>query len=292
MTRSMHHVQNRSVTKSARTESEFVQGLERGFAVIKAFSVESPRLTITDVAARTGLTRAVARRYLLTLQALGYVTCRDSSYALTPRLLDIGFTFLSTIGVADIAQPFMETVSASLHESCSVSMLDEAEIVYVGRVSAKRIMSINLSVGSRLPAHATSMGKVLLAHLQPAQLDAYFATASMERRTTRTISDERTLRMVLEQVQRRGWAEADQETEDGIRSVAAPLFNQALEVHAAINVSAHTSRVSLKELRRRHLPVLLDAARKISHALGARVDARDKSRRPTRTAANVAGLDG
>jgi len=250
---------------------EFVQGLQRGFAVIKAFADRAPALTIADVAARTGLTRAVARRYLLTLAELGCVAQNGSQFRLTPRVLDLGFTYLSTLDVADVAQPYMERVVEKLHESCSVSVLDGHECVYVGRVAAKRIMSINLVVGSRLPAHATSMGKVLLAHLSPEQLDAYFTTASLTRLTKRTICDETTLRKVLRDVHQRGWAFADQESEDGIRTVAAPLFDRTHKIQAAINVSGHAARVSMTELRRAHLPVLLDAARRISIALGALV---------------------
>lgn len=248
---------------------EFVQGLERGFAVIKAFSGEAPALTITDVAARTGLTRAVARRYLLTLEELGCIVHHGSQFRLTPRILDLGFTYLGTIDVPGIAQPIMEKVVDKLRESCSVSVLDGHDCVYVARVAAKRIMSINLVVGSRLPAHATSMGKVLLAHLAPQELDAYFATAPLQRLTKRTICDETTLRRVLSGVKDRGWAFADQESEDGVRTVAAPLFDRSHKLRAAINVSAHAARTSMKELRQAYLPVLLDAAGQISRALGA-----------------------
>src|SRR5690349_951245 len=150
---------------------EFVQGLERGFAVIRAFH-DQRSLTIAEVASRTALTRAVARRYLLTLQRLGYVGQYGNNFSLTPRILDLGFTFLSSLNVANIAPPFMEALVETLHESCSVGVLEGADVVYVARVAARRIMSINLVVGSRLPAHATSMGKVLLASLSPAGLDA------------------------------------------------------------------------------------------------------------------------
>jgi IclR family pca regulon transcriptional regulator len=248
---------------------EFVQGLERGFAVIKAFSAEAPALTIADVSARTGLTRAVARRYLLTLEQLGCVVHHGPQFRLTPRVLDLGFTYLGTLDVPAVAQPVMERVVDKLRESCSASVLDGHDCVYVARVAAKRIMSINLVVGSRLPAHATSMGKVLLAHLTPAELDAYFATAPLQRLTKRTICDETTLRRALREVRDRGWASADEESEDGVRTVAAPLFDRWRKVPAAINVSAHASRTSMKELKQSYLPVLLDAAAQISRALGA-----------------------
>jgi IclR family pca regulon transcriptional regulator len=257
---------------------EFVQGLQRGFAVIKAFAADAPRLTIADVAERTGLTRAVARRYLFTLSELGYVTQNGAQFGLTPRVLDLGFTYLSTVDVATVAQPVMETVAERLHESCSVSVLDGDQCVYVARVPAKRIMSINLAVGSRLPAHATSMGKVLLAHLSPEQLNAYFTTATLRQLTKRTICTESALRKELNGVRERGWAFADQESEDGVRTVAAPIYNRLLTVQAAINVAGHAARVSMKALRTEHLPLLLDAARDISSALGANVDTLYKRR--------------
>ena len=249
-----------------------VQGLQRGFAVVKAFSADGGRrLTVADVAGRTGLTRAVARRYLLTLQELGYVVHDGSHFTLTPRILDLGFTYLATVDVANIAQPFMERIVHTLRESCSIAVLDGCDAVYVARVAAKRIMSINLVVGSRLPAHATSMGKVLLAHLPPAQLDEFFAAGPLRRLTSRTIVDEPPLREALAQVRARGWAFADQESEDGVRTVAVPLFDRNLKVAAAMNVSGHAARVPMKELRSRYLPVLMDAAAEISRALGADV---------------------
>jgi IclR family pca regulon transcriptional regulator len=256
---------------------EYVQGLQRGFAVVKAFSADGGRrLTVADVAGRTGLTRAVARRYLLTLQELGYVVHDGSHFTLTPRILDLGFTYLATVDVANIAQPFMERIVHTLRESCSIAVLDGRDAVYVARVAAKRIMSINLVVGSRLPAHATSMGKVLLAHLPPAQLDEFFAAGPLRRLTSRTIVDEGPLREALEQVRTRGWAFADQESEDGVRTVAVPLFDRNLRVEAAMNVSGHAARVPMKELRSRYLPVLMDAAAEISRALGANVPPRTK----------------
>jgi IclR family transcriptional regulator, pca regulon regulatory protein len=257
------------LSSPSRSGREFVKGVQRGFAVIKAFSADSHALTIAEVAARTGLTRAVARRYLLTLDELGCVVQNGSHFKLTPRLLDLGFTYLSTLDVANFAQPFMEKVVEKLHESCSVSVLDGADCVYVARVPAKRIMSINLVVGSRLPVHATSMGKVLLASLSVSDLNAYFASATLNRLTRRTICDETTLRRAVKEVRERGWAFADQESEDGVRTVAAPIVDRSQQVVAAINVSGHAARVSMKELRRHYLPVVLDAARQISRALGA-----------------------
>jgi len=251
------------------TRREYVQGLERGLAVIRSFSAETPSLTIAQVADRTSLTRAAARRYLKTLEVLGYVLQEADRFSLTPRLLDLGFTYLSTLDVTSVVHPFMEQVTDALHESCSVSVLDNHDVVYIARRAANRIMSINLAVGSRLPAHATSMGKVLLAYLPPGELEHYFESVVREPRTANTIVDDRTLRAVLEEVRENGWAVADEESELGVRSAAAPLEGRDGEVSAAINVSAHAARVSLDQLQKDYLPVLLEAARGISKALGA-----------------------
>jgi IclR family pca regulon transcriptional regulator len=249
---------------------EFVQGLERGLAVIRSFSAEAPNLTIAQVAERTDLTRAAARRYLMTLEALGYVLQDGDRFSLTPRLLDLGFTYLSTLDFTSVVQPFMEQVTDALHESCSVSVLDDHDIVYVARRAARRIMSINLAVGSRLPAHATSMGKVLLAYLPSDELERYLASVEREALTVNTIVAEQALRKVIGEARENGWAVADEESELGVRSAAAPLVGRDGEVHAAINVSAHAARVSLEQLQADYLPVLLEAARGISKALGAR----------------------
>lgn len=254
---------------AGRAGREFVQGLERGFSVIRAFGADRRSLTIADVAGRTGLSRAVARRYLLTLQELGCVAHHDGAFALTPRVLDLGFTYLASIDVARVAQPFMEEVVEHLHESCSAAVLDVPDIVYVARVPAKRIMSINLVVGSRLPAHATSMGKVLLAHLPPVSLNAYLAGSPLRPLTKRTITGESLFRKTLDSVREHGWAFSDSESEDGIRTVAAPVFGHSGQVEAAINVAGHAARVSMRELKRRYLPVLLQAAARTSRALGA-----------------------
>jgi len=249
-------------------DREFVQGLERGFAVVKAFGPRTPILTVSEVAAQTGLTRAVARRYLLTLKSLGYVTHDGSAFSLTPRVLELGFAYLSTVSVADVSQPFMAQVAELLKESCSVGVLDGNDVVYVARVTADRIMTTNLVVGSRLPAHATSMGKVLLAFLPAPHLEAYFSTTRFRTLTQHTITDEQALRATLEQVRRRGWATNDQESEVGVRTLAVPITDRSGNVIAAINVAGHAARVSMRDMKRDHLPVLRKAAAEISHALG------------------------
>jgi IclR family pca regulon transcriptional regulator len=254
---------------TSREDGEYVRALERGLAVLKAFTARAPALSMSQVAERAGLTRAVARRYLFTLEALGYVSANDGLFQLTPRVLDFGFTYLASTAISDIARPFMERIVATLRESCSVGVLDGGDVVYIARVTADRIMTTNLTVGSRLPAHATSMGKVLLAFQPPERLEAFFARTRLQPLTERTIVDEAALRQVLDQVRRQGWATNDEESEKGVRTVSVPLRDRTSAVVAAINLSGHASRVSMKELKRDHLPVLLDAAREISRALGA-----------------------
>jgi IclR family pca regulon transcriptional regulator len=254
---------------AAAPRSEFVQGVERCFAVVRAFGHDTPILTITGVAERTGLTRAVARRYLLTLLDLGYVVQRGTQFSMTPRILDIGFAYLMSIDVGRVAQPYLETLVETLHESSSAAVLDAADIVYVVRVPARRIMSASLVLGSRLPAHATAIGKVLLAHAPREHLDAYLATDPLRALTPHTITDERVFRRTLEEARRRGWASASDESELGVRSIAAPVFNHRHEVEAAVNVAGHASRLSMKRLKEDCLPMLLETTAQISRAMGA-----------------------
>ncbi len=249
---------------------EFVRSIERTFLVLKAFSSGPEALTIADVARRAGLSRAVSRRFLFTLAELGYIAIADGTFRLTPRVLQFGYNFLATMTLPDLAQPIIEDVSAKVHESSSLSVLDGPDVVYVARVPAKRIMTIALAVGARLPAYPTSMGRVLLADLTPAALDAYLASTPLKRLTARTVTDPGELRRILAQVRERGWALVDQEIEVGVRSVAAPIRDRGGRTVAALNISAHPSRVTLKEMRARHLPLVVDTAARISEILATR----------------------
>ena len=257
--------------KSDQSDHEYVQGVERGFAVIKAFSAESRSLTIAQVAARTNLTRAGARRYLLTLARLGYVSHDHGVYFPTPRLLDLGYAYLASLTVADIAQPFLDKILRQLTnaESSSLAVLDGHECVYVARAATKRIIASSLVVGSRLSAHGTALGKLLLAYLPPQELDQYFQTAPLERLTSRTICDKTKLRRALRKVREQEWAFADEEFVVGRRTIAAPVFDRTGRVTAAVNVAAAVAMVSTREMLEEHLPVLVQGAREISSALGA-----------------------
>jgi IclR family transcriptional regulator, pca regulon regulatory protein len=257
-----------STTRS--TTPEFVQSLERGLAVVEAFSRERPSMTLAEVARETGLTRATARRLLFTLSALGYAASDGKRFTLTPRVLDIGYAYLSSLDLTDIAQPEMELLVERTHESSSAAVLDGTDIVYVVRVPTKRIMTISLGLGSRLPAYTTSMGRVLLAALSSDRLDEHLARVKLAPLTERTITDEAALRAELERVRDQGWALVDQELEEGIRSVAAPLRDRTGRVVAALNVSSHAGRVDLATLHSEFLPALVETAARISERLARR----------------------
>ncbi len=250
--------------------AEFVQSLERGLAVLRAFSSEHRALTLSEVARLTGLTRATARRLLLTFTALGYTRSDGRLFELTPKVLDLGYAYISSLGIGEIALPFMEALSERVHESVSVAVLDGAEIVYVARVPTKRIMTISLALGSRLPALTTSMGRVLLSDLPSRDLDAFLADVRPLARTEHTLTAVAALREAIEEVRRQGWAMVDQELEAGLRSIATALRDRRGRAVAAINVSTHAGRVSLRELRARFVPDLLAAAEEINARLALR----------------------
>ncbi|HEX2103710.1 MAG TPA: IclR family transcriptional regulator C-terminal domain-containing protein [Solirubrobacteraceae bacterium] len=237
-----------------------MQSLERGLAVIRAFDAEHRHLTLSEVARATGLTRAAARRFLLTLVELGYVHVDGGRFSLRPRVLELGFAYLSSLSLPEVAQPYMEELVATINESSSISVLDDTDIVYVARVPTRRIMSITLAVGTRLPAYATSMGRVLLAALPDAELEERLARIEIRPLTKRTVTDRDALRRVLEVVRRQGYAVVDQELEEGLRSGAVPIRDASGAVVAALNVSVHASRTSMQALRTEFLRPALRAA--------------------------------
>ncbi len=234
--------------------SDFVQSLERGLSVIRAFDEDHRELTLSDVARATGLTRAAARRFLLTLVKLGYVHFDSGRFSLRPRVLELGFAYLSSLSLPEVAQPHLEALVAKVNESSSISVLDDMDVVYVVRVPTRRIMSITLAVGTRLPAYATSMGRVLLASLSEEELDGRLARLDIEPLTKRTVKNVDALRTTLDRVRRQGFAVTDQELEEGLRSAAVPVRDASGTVVAALNVSVHASRASMQSLRADFLP--------------------------------------
>lgn len=223
---------------------QYVQSLARGLAVIRAFDTDHPLMTLTEVAARTDLTRATARRFLHTLVELGYVRTDGKTFALTAKVLQLGYAYLSGLSLPQLAQPHLEELSLKLGESTSAAVLDGTDIAYIARVTTRRIMNVGITVGTRFPAYATSMGRVLLAALPPAELKAYLAAAGIKPLTPRALGTPRELLAVLEKVRSQGWCLLDQELEVGLMSVAAPVYDGPTKVVAAVNVSLQAQSVA------------------------------------------------
>jgi IclR family pca regulon transcriptional regulator len=245
------------------------QSLERGLAVLQVFSSEQTDLTLSDVARLSGTTRATARRILLTLEELGHVHSDGRRFALTPRVLALGWAYLSALNLPATALPLMRRLAETTGESCSLATIDGDEVVYVARVPAQRIMTISLGVGSRLPAYATSMGRVLLASLPDEEMEALLAAHELEPLTSETVTDRSRLAEELATVRGQGWAIVDGELELGLRSAAAPVRDAGGRVVAALNTSVAAARVSREQIETELLPRLLATAGEISAALAA-----------------------
>jgi IclR family pca regulon transcriptional regulator len=256
------------VSGSTARDGAFVQSLERGLLVIRALDSPEPQ-PLSQVARATGLSRAAARRFLLTLEQLGYVRQARGRFALTPRVLELGYAYLSSLTLPEVAQPHLERLVEQVQESSSVSVLDGDDVIYVARVPTRRIMSVTISVGTRFPAYATSMGRVLLAGLPDEEVDATISRADLRRLTARTVTSTDALREAIEQVRGQGYAIVDQELEAGLRSIAAPIRDAAGAVTAAVNLSAQASRTTVADMKRRLLPRLRETAAAIERDLGA-----------------------
>lgn len=250
-----------------RPGDSYVQSFARGLAVIRSFDARAPQQTLTEVAQRTGLTRAGARRILLTLEGLGYVRAQGRQFCLTPRILDLGFAYLSSLPLWNLAEPVMERLVEELKESCSAAVLDGAEIVYVLRVPTHKIMSINLGIGSRLPAACTSMGRTLLAELDAGAVDVLLREHPPVAHTARTITDPAALKAELARVHRQGWCVVDQELEEGLVSLSVPIRDRSGRAIAAMNVSGQAARTPAPVMVERFLPRLQAAAAQISQML-------------------------
>jgi IclR family pca regulon transcriptional regulator len=254
-------------TPVPRDKDQFVQSFAKGLSVISAFGRDSRSMTLSEVAAKARLSRAGARRILLTLQTLGYVACERRDFYLTPKILDLGYSYLSTTPIWDLAEPFMEEVTNQVHESCSASMLDGTDIVYILRVPTKKIMTIKLSIGTRLPAWCTSMGRVLLGGLDDQALTDLLSRSNLRAYTSRTVTDPKKLKQIVREDHAKGWSLVNQELEEGLLSVSVPLVDRNGRIIAAMNVSGHASRTNAADVVRGFLPVLKDAGEKINEAL-------------------------
>jgi IclR family pca regulon transcriptional regulator len=261
------------VTEAADRANDTVQSLVRGLAVIRAFDAEHPELTLSEVARRAGITRAAAGRFLRTLEQEGYVrgsgapSAVGRTYALTPRVLELGFSYLSALSIPEMVQPHLERLSREVDESVSAAVLDGGDIVYIARVPTRRIMSVRITIGTRFPAFATSMGRVLLAGMPDAAADAVLTASALPALTERTVTDPAVLRDALARVRAQGWALVDGELEPGLRSVAVPLHDRRGDVIAAVNVSTSATRDSIEHLVADHLPPLQRTAAAIDAEL-------------------------
>lgn len=264
-----------------KNPKDFVASLARGIDIIRSFTAppgnERPgaptpvgptdALTLSQVAVRAGVARAVARRFLLTLADLGYVATDGKYFRLTARVLDLGYAYLSSMPFSNLATEFLQEVSEQTKESCSASVLDGQDIVYVARVATRRILSISLSIGTRLPANCTSMGRVLLAALPQSELEKYLEQVQLPRRTPQTVTDKSRLREILAEVSREDYALTNGELEEGLRSIAVPVRSSGGRVVAAINISTQVGRVTKSQMLKEFLPVLRVAAHRIGAVL-------------------------
>lgn len=246
---------------------DFVTAFARGLTVIQCFHKGAERLTLADVAARTGLSRGTARRFLLTLNALGYVAQEDNYFRLKPKVLDLGYAYLNSVPLWELAQPFMKNIVDQIDESCALAVLDGLDVVYLARVPPTHVYTIPVHAGTRMPAHANAMGQVLLAELEESELDAYFAAAKLEKITPHTETDEQKLRQMLKEIRERGYAMPVDQVYEGRLSLAVPIRDRRGKAVAAMNASALLSRVSVENFKTRVLPLLQQAAKEIRSGL-------------------------
>jgi IclR family pca regulon transcriptional regulator len=246
---------------------DFVQSLARGLSVLRAFDAEHTRLSLADIAARTKMSRAAARRLVMTLEHLGYVRCTGREYVLSPSVLELGFGYLGSLNLTDLAQPLLEDLARAVNQSSSMAVLDGQSIVYVLRVPGRRIMSVTLGVGARLPAFSASMGRVLLSGLDEAALDHWLQECRPIRHTAHTVTDTARLRRIVDDVRRQGYAYVEQELELGLCSLAVPVHNADGRIATAINVSMPYHPDASREALRTVLPQLQLTAAAIEHCM-------------------------
>lgn len=248
------------------SDRDVIQSIERGFAVLLAFDADLPTPSLAELAARTGLSRPAVRRILITLQKLGYVAAQGSRWTLTPRVVTIGQHYAATHGIVEIAQPHLLRMTERTGESASLAQLDGTDVVYVARVQVRRVMSINVDIGTRLPVHATSMGRVLAAYAEASVVERII-DAGLPALTARTITDPIAFRDALHDVRRAGFAIVDSELEDGFLSAAVPVREAKGTVVAALAYSTSSSRRSPEQVAAEVVPVLLEVADEISRDL-------------------------
>lgn|SRR5699024_2698268 len=251
-------------------QEDFLITLQRGIQVIHCFK-DRPHLTISETSKITKLSRPVCRRILLTLEELGYVNSEERKFSLTPKILSLAHSYFSSGMIWDLSMPHLEELSEILNESCAMAVLDGTDIVYVAHVSIKRILNDNVGVGTRLPAHLTSAGKVLLSYQSNQGLEYYFKHAKLEAITNKTIVSESEIRKELKQINKNGYAISQEQLQMGLISIAAPIRDITGKVVAAVNCPTTTTRNSKKDLYEKFLPVLLNITKKINDEIDFRI---------------------
>ncbi len=246
------------------TGPDFIEALARGLDVIRCFQPLRPVMPLSEVAAAAGLARPTARRILLTLVELGYARQSENGFALTPKVLELGVAYVRSMGLWDVARPHLERLVARTGESCSIAQLDGSDIVYVARVAVPKIVTLSVQIGTRFPALPTSLGKVQLAALTPAELQTALAQPTRSGLTARRQPDTAERDAELRDVRARGWASTDEQLAPGIRSIAAPLRDGDGRVVAGVNVNCHAAETSMEHMLEHHLPLLLQTAGDIS----------------------------
>lgn len=248
----------------ALTDPDFMTSLARGLAVMRAFSDQRRNLTIAQISQKTGISRAAVRRCLHTLKQLGYADSDAHHFSLKPKVLTLGYSYLSSTPLTLSAQPFLNQVSREVNESCSLAVLDDNQVLYVARSATARIMSVSLNTGSRLPAYCTSLGRAILAHLPPDALKAYFEQTELKAYTDNTVVSVLRLSEILDEVRQSGYAIVNEELEIGLRSIAVPVRGASGNVLAALNIGVQATRVSATQMKDEFLPVLLRGAKELA----------------------------
>jgi IclR family transcriptional regulator, pca regulon regulatory protein len=253
--------------RPAALRREVMGGLAKGLEVIRAFTRERAALTLTEVAAGTRLPAATARRCLRTLEDLGYVKRAGRSFVLRPKVLELGAAYLESMNIEALTRTYLEDLAAQTGDSAALTVLDDTEIVYVARASVRTLLRLEAHVGSRFPAFATSMGRVLLAGLTPEQLARYFERVKLVPLTDRTVIDPARLKRLIDECRSDGYAAVEDELAYGVVALAVPVFDQAGTVVAALNSSGHSRRISKAKLVRERLKMLQEVSRRISAEL-------------------------
>jgi IclR family pca regulon transcriptional regulator len=254
-------------SKPVQRRREAMGGLAKGLAVIRAFTRECAALSLSEIAGITDMPAATTRRCLLTLEELGYVTRSGRDFLLRPKVLELGAAYLESMNIEQLTKTHLEELARKTGDSAALCVLDGAEIVYVARASIRTLMRLEAHVGSRFPAHATSTGRVLLSGLGPERLKQYFATASLEALTDRTVTDPAKLRQLIEDCQRTGYSAVEDELAYGVVALAVPVFDQNGRIVAALNSSSHSRRIAKNKLVRERFSMLQDISRQISSDL-------------------------